>query len=55
MAALASLIWFLICLLVVVWIVGLIAHIGGGLIHILLVVAIILFIANMLGRGRSAA
>ena len=48
----ASLLWGIISILVVLWIIGLVVHIGGGLIHILLVVAVILFIFNLLtGRG----
>ena len=36
----------------VVWLVGLAAHIAGGLINLLLVVAIVLFIASFFsGRG----
>jgi hypothetical protein len=40
-------------ILVVLWILGLIANIGGGLIHILLVIALVLFIYNMI-VGRRA-
>jgi hypothetical protein len=39
-------------ILVLLWLAGFIAHIGGGLIHILLVVAIIVFIYHML-TGRK--
>jgi len=42
----------LVVLLVVFWLIGFIAHIGGGLIHLLLVIAIILFVFNLItGRG----
>jgi hypothetical protein len=38
----------------VLWLLGLIGHIGGGLVHILLVVALIVFIYNMIaGRKRG--
>lgn len=49
----AGLLWTIIVILVVLWIIGfLIVHIGGGLIHILLVIALILLIWNLLtGRG----
>jgi hypothetical protein len=43
----------IIVVLVVLWLLGLIAHIGGGLIHILLVVALVLFIWNMISGRRS--
>lgn len=52
MAGLANLIWSLIVILFVLWLVGLLLHIGGGLIHLILVVCVILLIINLLtGRG----
>ncbi len=48
----AGILWGIISLLVLFWIIGFAVHIGGGLIHILIVVAIILVIFNLLsGRG----
>lgn len=49
----AGLLWTIIVILVVLWIIGfLIVHVGGGLIHILLVIALILLVWNLLtGRG----
>lgn len=44
----------LIAILVVLWLVGLLAHVGGGLIHILLVVAAIVFLFNLLSGRRAA-
>jgi hypothetical protein len=49
----AGLLWTIIVVLVVLWVLGLVVHIGGGLIHLLLVVALVLFIVNML-TGRRA-
>ncbi|MDQ2664212.1 MAG: lmo0937 family membrane protein [Candidatus Eremiobacteraeota bacterium] len=47
-----NLLWTIIVILFVVWLIGLIAHIGGGLIHIILVIAVILLVFNLLtGRG----
>jgi hypothetical protein len=47
-----GLIWGLIVILFVLWVLGLVAHIGGGLIHLLLVIALVLFVFNLLtGRG----
>ena len=47
-----GLLWTIIVILFVLWLIGLVVHIGGGLIHILLVVAIILIVVNLLtGRG----
>ncbi len=47
-----GILWTAIVLLFALWLAGLVLHIGGGLIHILLVVAVVLFIVNVLtGRG----
>ena len=47
-----GLLWTVIVVLVVLWAIGLAVHIGGGLIHLLLVVALVLFVFNLLtGRG----
>jgi hypothetical protein len=43
----------LISLLVLFWLVGLVAHIGGGFIHALLVIALCLFVFNLI-TGRNA-
>ena len=43
----------IIVILLVLWLLGLLIHIGGGLIHLLLLVAVILFIYNLIaGRKR---
>jgi hypothetical protein len=44
--------WTIIAVLVVLWVLGFAIHIGGGLIHLLLVIAVILVVYNLLtGRG----
>lgn len=43
----------IVALLVVLWLLGLIAHIGGALIHLLLVAAIVVFVWNLLVHGRA--
>jgi 4-hydroxybenzoate polyprenyltransferase len=45
-------IWTIIGILVVLWLIGLLGHIGGGLIYILLVIALVVFIYDMLARRR---
>lgn len=45
-------IYTLISLLVLFWLVGLFAHIGGSFIHGLLVLALVIFVINLL-TGRS--
>ena len=39
--------------LVVLWLLGLIVHIGGGLIHLLLVAALIVIVYNMVTHKRA--
>jgi hypothetical protein len=49
---LAGLIWGIIVVLFVLWVLGFAIHIGGSLIHLLIVVAVILVIFNLItGRG----
>jgi hypothetical protein len=36
------------------WILGAVAHIGGGLIHILLVVALVVLVYNLVVGRRSS-
>ncbi len=43
--------WIIAAILVVLWLLGFLAHIGGGLIHILLVIALVVIAVNLL-RGR---
>jgi hypothetical protein len=44
--------WGLIGLVVVMWLFGFIFHVMGNLIHLLLIVAAVLFVVNLF-RGRS--
>jgi len=46
--------WTIISVLFVLWLIGFVMHIGGGLIHILLVAAVIVFLFNLI-TGRRAA
>jgi len=45
--------WTILVILLVLWLLGLVANIGGGLIHLLLVIAIIVFVAQLI-TGRRA-
>ena len=49
----AGIIWTLAVILFVLWIIGFAVHVGGSLIHILLVLAIIVALFNFF-TGRSA-
>jgi hypothetical protein len=46
--------WTIIVILFVLWLLGLIAHVGGGLIWILLVIAVIALIYQLI-TGRRVA
>ena len=47
-----GLLWAIIVILFVIWLLGFLLHFGGGLIHIVIVNAVILLIYNLLtGRG----
>ncbi len=48
-----GLIWGIISLLLILWIVGLLIHLGGALIHLLLIAAIVLWLINLI-TGRRA-
>jgi hypothetical protein len=49
-----TMIYTIISLLFAFWLIGLVAHIGGGFIHTLLVLAIVVFVFDML-TGRSTS
>jgi hypothetical protein len=49
---LAGILWAVIVVLFVLWLLGFLLHVGGGLIHLLLVLAVIMVIINVVtGRG----
>ena len=45
--------WTILVVLVVLWLLGFVTHVGGNLIHILLVVALIVLIYNVVAGRRS--
>ncbi|GAB2495573.1 hypothetical protein GCM10008929_17240 [Alkalibacterium psychrotolerans] len=45
--------WTIIGLLILFWILGLVFEVAGGLIHVLLVIALIVFIFNMITGRRT--
>jgi K+-transporting ATPase A subunit len=45
--------WTILVILLVLWLLGVIGHVGGGLIHLLLVVAAVILVINLL-TGRRA-
>jgi len=43
---------WIIGVLIIVWLLGFVLNIGGGLIHLIIVIAVILFIFDFIGRRR---
>jgi 4-hydroxybenzoate polyprenyltransferase len=52
MGGLLSILWTIVVILVVLWLIGLIVHIGGTFIHILLIIAVIVIIYNLITHSR---
>jgi hypothetical protein len=48
-----AVLWTIVLILVVLWLLGFSFHIGGGLIHILLVVALVVLVYNLVTGRRS--
>jgi hypothetical protein len=50
----AGLLWTILVIVLVIWLVGLLANItGGGLIHLLLVVGLVILIYNLVAGRRT--
>jgi hypothetical protein len=47
--------WTIVGILLVLWLLGFSMHVGGGLIHALLIIAIVVFLFNLFSRRRSSA
>ncbi len=45
--------WTIFVILVVLWLLGFVLEIGGGLIHALLVIAVIVLVYNLVTGRRS--
>ncbi len=50
----ANMLWTILVILLIVWLLGFSLHVGGGLIHLLLVVALVVLIFNLV-TGRRAS
>lgn len=48
-----NILWSIIVFIIVLWVLGLIFKIGGGLIHILLIVAGLIFVFQLVTGKRS--
>jgi hypothetical protein len=49
----ALMLWTIFVVILILWLLGFSFHIAGGLIHLLLVVALIVFIVNLVIGRRS--
>lgn len=45
--------WVVLMVILVLWLIGVMADLAGGLIHLLLVVALVILVINLI-RGRGA-
>ena len=45
--------WTLIILLLLFWVLGFAFHVAGGIIHVLLVIAVVLFLVNLISGRRT--
>jgi hypothetical protein len=48
-----GILWGVVVVLFVLWLLGFLFHVAGGLIHILLVLAVIVLLYNLFVGGRS--
>ena len=45
--------WTIVAILLILWLLGFSLNLGGGLIHILIVIALVVIIFNLLSGRRS--
>ena len=45
--------WTIVAVLLIMWLLGFSMHIGGGIVHILLVVALVAIVFNLLSGRRA--
>jgi len=45
--------WGIVAVLIILWLLGFTLHVAGGLIHLLLLVAVVVLILDLLGGRRS--
>ena len=47
--------WTIVAVLLILWLLGFSLHIAGGLVHLLLVVAMVVVVVNLLSGRRGVA
>jgi hypothetical protein len=50
-----NMLWTIVAVLLILWLLGFSLHVAGGLIHLLLVVALVMVVINLLSGRRGAA
>jgi hypothetical protein len=50
-----AMLWTIVVVLLLLWVLGFSMHIGGGLIHLLLVVGLVVLVINLLSGRRTAS
>jgi hypothetical protein len=45
--------WTIVVILLVLWLLGFTMHVAGGLVHLLLVVALVVIVLQLLGGRRA--
>ncbi len=45
--------WTILVVLLILWLLGFSLHVGGGLIHILLVIAVVVLVINLISGRRA--
>lgn len=49
----ADMLWTILVVLLILWLLGFSLHVGGALIHLLLVVALVVLIVNLVSGRRQ--
>jgi len=47
--------WTVVAILIILWLAGLLGHVGGNLIHLVLVVAVVVLVFNLLTGRRTSS
>ncbi len=50
---LGRILWSVVVVLVVLWLIGFLAHIAGGFVHLLLIVALLVLLYNLFAGSRA--
>jgi len=47
--------WTIVAILLILWLLGFSLHLAGGLIHLILIVAVVMVVINLVSGRRGAA